>query len=65
MKLQATVLAGLIAAGLALPAAAQDQPSPAPSGPPAQSQQRSDRMMRMYNDLNLTDQQKSQIQTLL
>jgi Spy/CpxP family protein refolding chaperone len=62
MKLQATVLAGLIAAGLALPAVAQDQQPPAA---PAQTQQHSDRMMHRFDDLNLTDQQKSQIQTLL
>lgn len=62
MKLQATVLAGLIAAGLALPAVAQDQQPPAA---PAQSQQQGDRMMRRFSDLNLSDQQKSQIQTLL
>ncbi len=61
MKLQATVLAGLMAAGLALPAVAQGQ-QPAP---PAQTQQHGDRMMRMYKNLNLTDQQKSQIQTLM
>lgn len=62
MKLQATVLAGLLAAGLALPAVAQDQQAPAA---PAQSQQHGDRMMRRFNDLNLNDQQKSQIQSLL
>jgi Spy/CpxP family protein refolding chaperone len=63
MKLQATVLAGLIAAGLALPAVAQDQQPPAA---PAQSQQQhGDRMMHRFDDLNLSDQQKSQIQTLL
>ncbi|MGB6985477.1 MAG: hypothetical protein WBD74_05790 [Candidatus Aquilonibacter sp.] len=61
MKLQATVLAGLIVAGLALPAVAQDQQPP----PPGQTQQHGDRMMRMYQNLNLTDQQKSQIQSLM
>ena len=62
MKLQAIVLAGLIAAGLALPAVAQDQQPPAA---PAQSQRHGDRMMRRFQDLNLSDQQKSQIQTLV
>jgi Spy/CpxP family protein refolding chaperone len=62
MKLQATVLAGLIAAGLALPAVAQDQQPPAA---PAQSQQHGDRMMHRFDDLNLSDQQKSQIKTLM
>jgi Spy/CpxP family protein refolding chaperone len=61
MKLQATVLAGFIAASLALPAVAQVQAPP----PPAQSQQHGDRMMHRFDDLNLSDQQKSQIQTLL
>jgi periplasmic protein CpxP/Spy len=61
MKLQATVLAGVIAASLALPAVAQQQqPSP-----PAQQGQRGDWMMRRFSDLNLTDQQKSQIQSLM
>lgn len=59
MKLQATVFAGLMAAGLSLPAIAQTQQPP----PPAQSQN-GDRMMRRFSDLNLTDAQKSQIQTL-
>lgn len=62
MKLQATVLAGLIAASLALPAVAQDQQPPAA---PAQSQQHGDRMMRRFENLNLSDQQKSQIQSLM
>jgi Spy/CpxP family protein refolding chaperone len=62
MKLQATVLAGLIAAGLALPAVAQDQQPPAA---PAQSQQHGDRMMHRFDNLNLSDQQKSQLQTLM
>ncbi len=62
MKLHATVLAGLMVAGLALPAVAQDQQAPAA---PAQSQQHGDRMMRRFNDLNLSDQQKSQIQSLM
>ena len=61
MKLQATVLAGLIAASLSLPAIAQVQQAPAP---PAQSQH-GDRMMRHFSNLNLSDQQKSQIQTLV
>lgn len=61
MKLQATVLAGLMAAGLSLPAIAQTQPAPAP---PAQSQH-GDRMMHRFSDLNLTDAQKSQIQALM
>jgi Spy/CpxP family protein refolding chaperone len=61
MKLQATVLAGLMAAGLSLPAIAQTQQAPAP---PAQSQH-GDRMMHRFSDLNLTDAQKSQIQTLM
>lgn len=62
MKFQATLLAGLIAASLALPAVAQVQQPP----PPAQSQQSGDdRMMRRFSDLNLSDQQTSQIQTLL
>ena len=61
MKLQATVLAGLIAASLSLPAIAQVQQAPAP---PAQSQH-GDRMMRRFSNLNLSDQQKSQIQTLV
>ncbi len=62
MKLQATVLAGFIAASLALPAVAQDQQPPAA---PAQSQQHGDRMMRRFDNLNLSDQQKSQIQSLM
>jgi Spy/CpxP family protein refolding chaperone len=61
MKLQATVLAGLMAAGLSLPAIAQVQQQPAP---PAHSQH-GDRMMRRFSDLNLSDQQKSQIKTLM
>jgi Spy/CpxP family protein refolding chaperone len=62
MKFQAIVLAGVIAAGLTVPAVAQQQqPSPAPG----QSQPQGDWMMRRYSDLNLTDQQKSQIQTLM
>ena len=61
MKLQATVLAGLIAAGLTLPAVAQVQQAPAA---PAQSQH-GDRMMHRFDDLNLSDQQKSQIQSLM
>jgi Spy/CpxP family protein refolding chaperone len=61
MKLQATLLAGLMAAGLSLPAIAQVQQQPAP---PSQSQH-GDRMMRRFNDLNLSDQQKSQIQSLM
>jgi Spy/CpxP family protein refolding chaperone len=61
MKLQATLLAGLIAASLSLPAIAQVQQAPAP---PAQSQH-GDRMMRHFSNLNLSDQQKSQIQTLV
>jgi Spy/CpxP family protein refolding chaperone len=61
MKLQATVLAGLMAAGLSLPAIAQVQQQPAP---PAQSQH-GDRMMHRFSDLNLSDQQKSQIKTLM
>ncbi len=62
MKLQATLLAGFIAASLALPAVAQDQQPP---GAPAQSQQHGDRMMRRFENLNLNDQQKSQIQSLM
>ena len=61
MKLQATVLAGLMAAGLSLPAIAQVQQQPAP---PAQSQH-GDRMMHRFSDLNLSDEQKSQIKALM
>ncbi len=60
MKLQVTLLAGLMAASLALPAVAQQQGPP----PPAQSQH-GDRMMRRFSDLNLSDQQKSQIKSLM
>jgi len=62
MKLQATVLAGLLAASFALPALAQDQPQQAP---PSQFQPHRDRMMRMFENLNLSDQQKQQIKTLM
>ena len=62
MKLQATVLAGLLAAGLSLPVVAQAQQGPPP--PPPQSQH-GDWMMHRFSDLNLTDAQKSQIQTLM
>ncbi|HEX8805688.1 MAG TPA: Spy/CpxP family protein refolding chaperone [Candidatus Aquilonibacter sp.] len=65
MKLRVTLLAGLIAASLALPAVAQQQQQPSP---PAQGQpggQGGNRMMRMFDGLNLTDQQKSQIQTIM
>jgi len=62
MKLQATVLAGLLAAGLSLPVVAQAQQGPPP--PPPQSQH-GDWMMRRFSDLNPTDAQKSQIQTLM
>lgn len=61
MKLQATVLAALMAAGLSLPAIAQVQQAPSA---PAQSRH-GDRMMRRFSNLNLTDQQKSQIKTLV
>jgi Spy/CpxP family protein refolding chaperone len=60
MKLQATVLAGLLAAGLSLPAIAQTQ-----QAPPAAQSQHSDRMMHRFSDLNLSDAQKSQIQSLM
>jgi len=62
MKLQATALAGLLAAGLAVPALAQNQPQPPP---PAAQSQHGDWMMRRFSDLNLTDSQKSQIQSLM
>ncbi|HTC30346.1 MAG TPA: hypothetical protein VK702_06425 [Candidatus Acidoferrum sp.] len=61
MKLQATVLAGLLAAGLSLPAIAQTQQGPPP---PVQSQH-GDRMMHRFSDLNLSDTQKSQIKSLM
>ncbi|HTV94193.1 MAG TPA: hypothetical protein VMG98_15925 [Verrucomicrobiae bacterium] len=61
MKLHVTMLAGLLAAGLSLPVIAQAQQAPPP---PAQSQQ-GDWMMHRFSDLNLTDAQKSQIQTLM
>jgi Spy/CpxP family protein refolding chaperone len=60
MKLQVTVLAGLLAAGLSLPAIAQTQQAP----PPAQSQH-GDHMMRHFSDLNLSDAQKSQIKSIM
>jgi len=61
MKLQVTLLAGLMAAALSIPALAQVDQPPAP---PAQSHH-GDRMMRRFSNLNLSDQQKSQIRTLL
>ncbi len=63
MKLQVTMLAGLLAAGLSLPVVAQAQQAPPP--PPAQSQHGGDWMMHRFSDLNLTDAQKSQIQSLM
>jgi periplasmic protein CpxP/Spy len=66
MKLQATVLAGLMVASLTIPAVAQQQQQSPPSGQPQQYQRGgSDWMMRRFSDLNLTDQQKSQIQTIM
>jgi Spy/CpxP family protein refolding chaperone len=65
MKLQATILAGLIAASLTVPAVAQQQQQSPPPGQPQQYQRGGDWMMRRFSDLNLTDQQKSQIQTIM
>ena len=60
MKLQATVLAGLLAAGLTVPAVAQEQ-----QAPPPVTQSHGDRMMHRFDNLNLSDAQRSQIQTLM
>ena len=61
MKFQATVLAGLLAAGLTVPAIAQSQQPPPPPG----QSQHGDWMMHRFSDLNLTDAQKSQIHALM
>jgi Spy/CpxP family protein refolding chaperone len=59
MKFHALALAGAMTAGLFAPTiclAQQNSPQPAPHG---------DRAMRRFANLNLSDQQRSQIQSLL
>ena len=69
MKVSPFLLSGALAVAIGLPVAGFAQQSPAQSPPGAQQQgafgHHRGGMMRRFEDLNLSDQQKQQIQTLI